>query len=74
MSTKIISIKKLFPGQEVSLANCATTGKVISRTGKGLYQVEYKGRICEMNRVQLGVKYLGRFVYGAVNTDDFTIL
>lgn len=50
MSTRVIQIPSLQPGQEVAVANCVTHGVVVRRLGKNLYLVLYKGHEIEMRR------------------------
>jgi hypothetical protein len=59
MNVKIESLKA---GQEVVLANCRETGKVIARIGKNLYRVSYQGHEIDMQRNQLSINRDGRWV------------
>lgn len=67
-----IQIQNLVPGQEVALANCVATGRVIRRLKKNLYLVQWKNHEMTMRRSQLAVRFRGQWRIGPVNTDQPT--
>ena len=68
------SVKALFPGQEVAVANCKDNATVISRLekvgGQRVYLVSYQGKEIRVGRNMLGVKVNGQFKFGAYSTTD----
>lgn len=68
------SVKALFPGQEVAIANCKETATVISRLEKvgdqRVYLVRYQGKEMRIGRIQLGVRVNGQFKFGPYTTTD----
>lgn len=52
---KTIQIPVLQPEQKVAIANCTELGTVKRRISKNLYEVEYKGHLLNLPRVQIGV-------------------
>ncbi len=65
--TQVFKITPLYVGQEVSLWQCGTTGKVIKRLKNGLYMIEWKGDKLPMDRKSLGVYCLGQWKHGPYN-------
>jgi hypothetical protein len=65
MSIKI-QVQNLTENEEVALANCRETGRIICRLGKNLYRVLWQGNQIDMPRNQLGVLRNGRWVFGPV--------
>jgi hypothetical protein len=59
-----IKVASLEPGQEVAIANCVETGRIVSRSEKNLYIVNWRGRNITMRRSELGVKRDGRWHFG----------
>jgi hypothetical protein len=58
-----VNIANLQAGQEVGIVNCVTLGKIIRRTGKNQYLVDWKGSQLLLSRNQLTVRSPdGRFV------------
>ena len=68
------SVKALFPGQVVAVANCRDNAIVISRLekvgGQRVYLVSYQGKEIWVGRIQLGVRVNGQFKFGAYSTTD----
>jgi hypothetical protein len=68
------SVKALFPGQEVAVANCRDNATVISRLekigGQRVYLVNYQGKEIRVSRNLLGVRVNGMFKFGAYSTTD----
>ena len=62
-----IQVVQLAPGQEVALANCRNTGRVIRRVAKNLYLVSWNGHEVTIGRNQLGVSVQGRWKFGPAN-------
>lgn len=67
MKTTTYKIDALQPGQEVAIANCRETGRVVSRIKNGLYLVAWNGREITMPRKQLGVSVRGQWRFGPHN-------
>jgi hypothetical protein len=67
---KKIQVANLIPGQEVALANCRDIERVISREGKNLYRVTFKGGYIVIGRSALAVRVHGRWLSGPHNTTD----
>jgi hypothetical protein len=57
---KKISLTTLTPGTEVTVMNCATTGRIIRRTRMGCYIVAFKGVEIEMQRSKHNLIPLGQ--------------
>ena len=68
------SVKALFPGQEVAVANCRDNAIVISRLekvgGQRVYLVSYQGKEIRVGRISLGVRVNGQFKFGPYSTTD----
>lgn len=64
---KTIKIKQLQPGQEVTIANCRDTARVVKRLAKNLYEVVWCGHTLQIQRNQMAVNVHGRWVFGPNN-------
>ena len=65
--TKIIKIRTLEVGQDVSIANCSELGKIVKRVKNGLYTVLYQGHEIDMPRTNLAVFVHGFWKFGPYN-------
>lgn len=65
-----VTVKALFTGQEVAVANCRATGHVVRRLQPGLYEVRWEGKLIRLPRTQIGVRVHETWRFGAHNTTD----
>ena len=70
----IKSVKALFAGQVVEVANCRDTATVLSRLekvgGQRVYLVNYQGQEMRIGRILLGVRVNKMFKFGPYSTTD----